>query len=184
MKSIDITRIAGAGMRYGAPLLGFALLAACVAPPVRTVAVAPPPPPPKVFVYPANGQSPEQLERDRYECHVWAVQQTGVDPSREDARPYERVVVQPAPGAGTVTGAIGGAILGSIIAGPRAAGAGALFGGATGAIVGASADANAQAQAQQAQGQISQRQASDMARAQSYRRAIGACLEGRGYTVS
>jgi hypothetical protein len=49
------------------------------------------------------GQSPEQTERDRYECHVWAVQETGVDPSRPGATPHERVLVQPAvpPGAGT-----------------------------------------------------------------------------------
>ena len=30
-------------------------------------------------------KAPEQTERDRYECHVWAVQQTGVDPSRANA---------------------------------------------------------------------------------------------------
>jgi hypothetical protein len=161
------------------------LLAACVAPPPRVVAV-PAPPPQRVFVYPANGQSAEQTDRDRYECHVWAVQQTGVDPSRAGASPYERVVVQPAnpPGSGTVAGAIGGAIIGSIIGGPRNAGAGALIGGATGAVVGTAADANAQAQAQQTQAQINQGAAAGRARADSYRRAIGACLQGRGYTVS
>src|SRR5271170_7940301 len=104
------------------------LMAACATPPPRTVAVAAPPPQ-KVFVYPSNGQSPEQTDRDRYECHVWAVQQTGVDPSRPDANPYERVVVQPAtpPGAGTATGAITGAIIGSILGGPRNAGAGLVI---------------------------------------------------------
>jgi hypothetical protein len=183
MKLEHIPRIAGTLRRLAPPVAALVVLAACVAPPVRTVAV-PAPPPQRVFVYPARGQSPEQLERDRYECHVWAVQQTGVDPSRSDARAYERVVVQPQPAAGTVAGAIGGAIIGSIIAGPRDAGAGALIGGAAGAIVGSSADANAQAQAQQAQGQINRREASDRARSQSYRRAIGACLEGRGYSVS
>ncbi len=172
-------------LRRAAPLCVLLLSACVVAPAPRMVTVARPPPP-RVFVYPAKGQSPDQLERDRYECHVWAVQQTGVDPSREDARPYERVVVQqaPPPGAGTVAGAIGGAILGSIIAGPRNGGAGALIGGATGAIVGSSADASAQAQARQSEVQISQRQAADLERAQSYRRAIGACLSGRGYTVT
>jgi hypothetical protein len=163
------------------------LLAACVTPPPRVYrAPAPPPAPQRVFVYPANGQSPEQTDRDRYECHIWAVQQTGVDPSRADASAYERVVVQPAnpPGSGTVAGAIGGAIIGSIIGGPRNAGAGALIGGATGAIVGTAADANAQAQAQQTQQQLNQNAASGRARADSYRRAIGACLQGRGYTVT
>ena len=154
-------------------------------PPPRTYAV-PAPPPQRVFVYPANGQSAEQTDRDRYECHVWAVEQTGVDPSRGDASAYERVIVQPAnpPGAGTVAGAIGGAILGSIIAGPRDAGAGLIIGGATGAIVGSASDASAQAQARQTQAQINQSAAAGRARADSYRRAIGACLTGRGYTVT
>jgi hypothetical protein len=172
-------------LRYATPLIVVGLLSACVEQPqVRTVAVQPPPPPPRLFVYPANGQSADQLERDRYECHTWAVQQTGVDPSRPDAPSYARVVVAPAPGTGTVTGAIGGAILGSIIAGPRAAGVGALFGGATGAIVGSAADAQAQQQAQMTQQQINQQRSSDVAGAQSYRRAITACLTARGYTVT
>lgn len=48
----------------------------------------PPPPPPAktekpgdvVYVYPRQGQSPEQQTRDRRECHSWAVGQTGYDP--------------------------------------------------------------------------------------------------------
>jgi len=176
------------GARLVVPVAVTVLLAACVAPPPRVVRVPgpPPPPPQRVFVYPANGQSPEQTERDRYECHVWAVQQTGVDPSRADASAYERVVVQPAnpPGSGTVAGLIGGAIVGSIIGGPRNAGAGAIIGGATGAVIGSASDANAQAQAQQTQQQINQGAAAGRARADSYRRAIGACLQGRGYTVT
>lgn len=43
-----------------------------------------------VFVYPRNGQSPEQQAKDRYECHRWAADQTGFDPTREG------VVVAPA----------------------------------------------------------------------------------------
>jgi hypothetical protein len=37
------------------------------------------------FAYPARGQSPEQLARDRDECRRWALEQTGYDPSRADA---------------------------------------------------------------------------------------------------
>ena len=33
-----------------------------------------------VMVYPAKGQSNEQLSKDRYKCHMWAVQQSGFDP--------------------------------------------------------------------------------------------------------
>jgi hypothetical protein len=174
-----------AGLRFAVPVAVTVLLAACVTPPPRVVAV-PAPPPQRVFVYPANGQSPQQTDRDRYECHVWAVQQTGVDPSRSDANPYARVIVQPAnpPGTGTAVGAISGAILGSIIAGPRNAGAGLVLGGATGAIIGSASDAQAQAQAQHTQQQINQSAAAGRAQADSYRRAIGACLQGRGYTIS
>jgi uncharacterized protein YcfJ len=173
------------GVRLAVTAAATVLLAACVTPPPRTYAV-PAPPPQRVYVYPANGQSSEQTERDRYECHVWAVQQTGVDPSRADASAYERVVVQPAnpPGSGTVAGVIGGAIIGSIIGGPRNAGAGAIIGGATGGIIGSASDANAQAQARQTQQQINESAAAGRARADSYRRAIGACLTGRGYTVT
>src|SRR6202453_2743186 len=174
------------GLRFALPVALTALLAACVTPPPRVVAV-PVPPPQRVFVYPANGQSPEQTERARYECHVWAVQQTGVDPSRPDASAYERVVVQPAnpPGSATAAGAVGGAILGALIAGPRNAGAGLLVGGATGAIVSSPVDANAQAQARQVQAQMNAQQiAAARARGYAYRRAIGACLTGRGYTIT
>ena len=167
------------------PLAAVAVLSGCVTPPPRAVRVQAPPPQ-QVYVYPAQGQSEEQTERDRYECHVWAVQQTGVDPSRADSNAYERVIVQPAnpPGAGAVGGAIAGAIIGTIIGGPRNAGAGLILGGATGAIVGSAADANAEAQANQTQAQINQSMAQGRARADSYHRAIGACLSGRGYTVT
>jgi hypothetical protein len=186
-----MSRIAGVGLRgavrAAVPLAALLGLSACVTPPPRVVAVpSQPPQPQRVFVYPNNGQSAEQTDRDRYECHLWAVQQTGVDPSRADANPYERVVVQPAtpPGANTAAGAITGAILGALIAGPRAAGAGLVLGGATGAIVGSAADASAQQQSQQMQQQINMNASQGRARADSYRRALGACLEGRGYTVS
>jgi hypothetical protein len=186
MKLLQNRRLPSALARgaTAAALLG--LLSACVTPPPRVYRAPAPPPPQRVFVYPAHGQSPEQTERDRYECHLWAVQQTGVDPSRADASAYERVVVQPAtpPGANTAGGAIAGGILGAIIGGPRNAGAGLVIGAATGAVVGSAVDANAQAQARQTQQQINESAAEGRARADTYKRAIGACLQGRGYTVT
>ncbi|HVW67447.1 MAG TPA: hypothetical protein VHB68_00665, partial [Steroidobacteraceae bacterium] len=35
-----------------------------------------------IYVYPRNGQSDEQTANDRFECHKWAVSQTGFDPTR------------------------------------------------------------------------------------------------------
>jgi outer membrane lipoprotein SlyB len=183
LSRISRARISRAGLRLTLPIALMAVLTACVTPPPRVVSV-PAPPPQRMFVYPANGQSPSQTERDRYECHIWAVQQTGVDPSRVVA--YQQVIVQPAnpPGSGAVGGAVVGAIIGSIIGGPYNSGAGFLLGGATGAIVGSAADANAQKQAQQTQQQINQNAAEARTQAEAYRRAMGSCLQGRGYTVS
>jgi hypothetical protein len=49
----------------------------------------------KLYVYPAAGQSEAQTAEDRYQCHVWAADQSGYDPtqgtkSREDAEGYTR----------------------------------------------------------------------------------------------
>lgn len=35
-----------------------------------------------VYVYPKNGQDSELIARDRYECHRWAVSETGFDPTQ------------------------------------------------------------------------------------------------------
>jgi len=67
-----------------------------------------------IFVYPKNGQNESQQSTDRYECHAWAVQQSGFDPTR--------------PGGGVA-------------------------------------------------------ESDNDARRADYRRAEGACLEGRGYSV-
>ncbi len=37
-----------------------------------------------MFVYPRNGQTAEQEARDRYECHRFALDQTGFDPTATD----------------------------------------------------------------------------------------------------
>lgn len=36
----------------------------------------------EIFVYPKQGQTEEQQTTDRYECHRWAVDRTGFDPTR------------------------------------------------------------------------------------------------------
>lgn len=49
----------------------------------------------KLYVYPAAGQSAAQTADDRYECHVWAADASGHDPTlgagrRADAESYTR----------------------------------------------------------------------------------------------
>jgi|SRR5215469_2727057 len=51
-----------------------------------------------VYVYPRNGQNEQQTANDRYECHSWAVNQTGFDPTRGGPQPgndidYKRAMV-------------------------------------------------------------------------------------------
>jgi outer membrane lipoprotein SlyB len=176
--------------RMAALAASAAALSACVvAPPPQ---YAPPPPPPNVtvYAYPQQGQTPAQLDRDRYECSNWATEQTGFNPSAPNVPPHERVQVVSGtpPGAGVAVGAVTGGILGAAVSSPRNAGAGlllgALVGGALGAGAEASANAQAQAQANAGVDARSQAQAAQIERkAADYRRAIGACLEGRGYSV-
>jgi hypothetical protein len=142
-----------------------------------------------VYVYPAKGQTEQQIDRDRYECHNWAVAQSHYNPSDTHLAPHQqvRVVEMPPPGRDTAVGAMTGAVIGSSVAGRHDSGEGAVAGAIVGAMIGASSEAarskdanavntrmSAEAQAERAR---LERQAAD------YRRAISACLEGRGYTV-
>jgi hypothetical protein len=36
----------------------------------------------EVFAYPKKGQTQAQFEQDQFECHKWAKEQTGVDPTQ------------------------------------------------------------------------------------------------------
>ena len=144
-----------------------------------------PPPNTTVYAYPENGQSADQQSRDRYDCSLWAVQQTGFDPSAPNVPTYDRVYVSgPPPGTGTAIGAIAGAVLGAAIAGPYDRGAGAVFGGITGAMIGNASEASRQQQNEEMLSEQDRQEAANMAQKSSeYRRAISACLEGRGYSV-
>ena len=137
-----------------------------------------------IYVYPLKNQSSEQQDRDRYDCHRWAVQQTGFDPSKAypsnpnslDPQPYRpsQPHVLKGAGRGAALGAVGGAITGN-------AGKGAAAGAAMGGLAGGfrRRDERRQQAAQQ------QANASSAAASQhtNYTRAMAACLEGRGYSV-
>lgn len=165
-------------------ILSMVCIGGCVVPSQPQVREAPPPPVRDVYVYPSNGQSAEQTDRDRYECHMWAVNQSHFDPSMvsADQAPHVTVVTSP-PGANTAAGAITGAVLGAAVSTPRNAPGGALVGAVAGAMLGAAADAQNQQQAKQAQQQYDREYAEHVRPAEDYRRALSACLEGRGYTV-
>lgn len=120
-----------------------------------------------VFVYPRDGQSAQQQQRDEGECHTWAVGQTGYNPATvTSSQPTEGGVVRGG-ARGAATGAVIGAIAGN-------AGTGAAAGAAGGALIGGMRRRDAQRQ-------------QDSARAagqNEYLRAFAACLDARGYSVN
>lgn len=147
----------------------------------------------QLIIYPSQGQSQEQQGKDRYECHTWAVQQSGFDPSSAPTAappPAAPPPVAEAPRGGIVRGAGRGAALGAVggaIGGD--AGEGAAIGAATGALFGAFRRHDQRRQqayeqrAYQQQAQA-QQQSTTSAGRDTYNRAMRACLEGRGYTIS
>jgi uncharacterized protein YcfJ len=146
--------------------------------PLLALAVAGAAPAQDLFVYPESGQSAEQQDKDKYECHAWAKRETGFDPM---ARPTTTTPApqQNKPGVvgtaarGAAVGAVGGAIGGD-------AGKGAAIGAASGGLIGGMRNRDQRrAQDQWAQEQVSQY---EQQRSQ-FNRAYSACLGGRGYTV-
>jgi len=143
----------------------------------------------QVYFYPKTGQTTEQQSRDHYDCYNWAVKQTGFDPGQSAIPTNQRVrvVPMPPPGHDTATMAVAGAVLGALIGGPRHALGGALIGASGGAIAGAASDSARQESARQQEDAYAARdRASDTQldeKAFGFRRAMSACLEGRGYSV-
>ena len=132
----------------------------------------------KPIAYPAKGQSAQKQHKDDSECAAWAKQSTGIDPARAAATPPPET--GPAVGGGervqgAARGALGGAAIGAI-AGDTGKGAG------IGAVVGTVRGGRQARQNQAARNQ--QAQAGSQEALSTYYRAYGACMSGRGYTLS
>jgi len=190
-KPLDANSGRMGGGRHWLAMFAALTLAACASQPRAPTepARAAPPPPTQIYFYPTKGQSAAQQDRDRYECYLWAKKQTGLDPSAPALAPHQRVQVIPTapPGRDTAAGAVTGAVIGAVVSPPGRSAEGAVVGAVAGAVVGAVSDAARQEQAERVQERYDQRAAQHAARieqqASSYRRAMAACLEGRGYTV-
>jgi hypothetical protein len=131
------------------------------------------------IVYPAKGQSAQQQSQDDAQCYAWAKQATGIDPAVVAASPPPQQT-GPAVGggqraAGAARGAAGGAAVGAITGGGAGKGAGA------GAVVGTMVGGRDARKQQAAQNQHAHTQQQHVM--QTYYRAYGACMEGRGYTI-
>ena len=131
----------------------------------------------KPAVYPAKGQSPKQQQKDQGQCNSWAKSNTGVDPAKlaPPAQAQGAAVGGGERARGAARGAVGGAAIGAITGGYAGKGAGA------GAVVGTMAGGHRARQNQAAQNQQAQGQHHEQLN--TYYRAFGACMEGRGYTI-
>ena len=137
--------------------------------------------------YPAKGQSKDQLEKDKYECYVWAKDSSGFDPMKTPtattAPPEEEEKVWGA-GETALVGGAGGAIVGGVAGGGKGALAGGLLGSAGGALVGGARSSEQREREERKRREWEQKEANNYARQRNqYNRALGACMEGRGYTV-
>lgn len=171
------------------------LLLACATPTHRSYRTARqvepllPPPSSRVYFYPDQGQSPEQQDRDRYECNSWAVKQSGFDPSLPQFSTSRRIVSRPdpEPGRDTAAGTVVGAMVGAVASDPHHTAEGAAIGAIAGAVIGAVSDQNRKEAADRAESAAMEREQSRSDRLagniNDYRRAMSACLSGRGYTV-
>lgn len=122
---------------------------------------------------PQRGQSAEQTRRDRYECHNWAIEQTGAVPAPAPSDDEEQRSKRSERIGRVLTGAGIGAAVGGLIRGRdgyKDADEGALGGAVVGAAVGALIGRNRDEPEDEA--------------FNDYFRALGACMEGRGYELA
>jgi hypothetical protein len=129
----------------------------------------------KPIAYPAKGQSQGQQTKDDGECYVWAKQNTGIDPAAPPAPPAAPPPPQGERARGALRGAAAGAVIGEVSGGSASRGAGT--GAAIGVVAGGARQRQNAAAAQQ-QSAAQQQGAID-----TYYRAYGACMSGRGYTL-
>jgi hypothetical protein len=139
-------------------------------------------------IYPAKGQSPEQMDKDKGECHMWAVKDSGFDPASRVAPPPTITVqgekVQQTGGRlrGAARGAAAGAVIGEVA--DNDPGKGAAAGAATGAVVAGSRLRRANAAPPPVSEQPNPEYNQYMQDRARYDGAVKACLTGRGYTLS
>ena len=142
-----------------------------------------------LIVYPAKGQSDEQMEKEKYECYTWAKGQTGFDPMQMPTAsspppPKGDKSVGGSALRGGVAGGAAGAIIGGIASGKSGAKKGAAIGGLSGGALGGVRSSRQNKQANQQREQWEKQQANEyMQKRNTYNRAYAACLEGKGYTV-
>ena len=166
----------------------------------------------QLFAFPSKGQNQEQQNSDKFECHSFASQQSGYDPSAPPPGPAPMVRTAPPPRSdadvksagkgsrvgGAAVGAAGGAIIGGISGGSSRAGKGALIGAGAGLLLGGARKRRKEREARQRQQaeqeavmreqEAERRKQEEFQRRvqmkhQNYNRAWTACMEAKNYVM-
>ena len=135
------------------------------------------------IVFPAKGQSQDQMEQDKFQCYNWAKKETGFDPMKvptaTSAPPQQQ-----ARRGGAVRGAAVGAGVGAVAKSGGSRSKGAAKGAAIGGVLGGARTQRQMRRDEQARQQWEQEQAAQYSHSRNtYNRAYAACMEARGYTV-
>lgn len=158
----------------GAALLSSAALLAQSPEPVTAKSLG-------LIVYPAKGQSASQQSSDEQECYTWAKSQTGIDPqapASAAAAPAESK-----PGGQRVRSAARGAAAGAIVGevADNDASEGAKIGATAGVLAGGrKAREDKRTAEEKAKSEV---QAAQAEQRTTFTKALGTCLQGRGYTT-
>jgi len=135
------------------------------------------------IVFPAKGQSQDQMEKDKFSCYQWARNKTGFDPMQTPTAstpPPQQKAGQGGALRGAAVGAGAGALIKRSGSRSKGAGTGALVGG----VLGGARQSQQNRQDQEARQQWEQQQANEYAQKRNtYNRAFSACMESKGYTV-
>ena len=134
----------------------------------------------ELTIYPKEGQTAEQQEKDKFECYNWAKNDSGFDPMAPPTA-TEAPPQQQAQKGGVARGAVRGAAVGAII---DDSSEGARTGAKAGAAIGGMRRADQKRAQAQAQQQWEQEQQQIYAEKRNrYNKAYSVCLEARDYAV-
>jgi hypothetical protein len=135
------------------------------------------------IVFPAEGQSQDQVEKDKFSCYEWAKKETGFDPMQTPTASTPPPQQQAGRG-GALKGAAVGAGVGAIVKRDDSRSKGAATGAVVGGVLGGARQAGQMRQDEKARQQWEQQQANEYAQKRNtYNRAFSACMESKGYTV-
>jgi uncharacterized protein YcfJ len=155
-----------------------------------------------VYVFPAKGQDAAKQSSDEADCYSWARMQTGVDPielskqvseshaAAEQAQQSAQEAGAGSAAGGAAVGAASGALIGGVFgsryrpfSAARGAVAGAAIGGVASAAHGQREQAAAAQSASQAQAQAQAEAQTAQSQLVNFKKALSACLDGKGYTT-